>query len=238
TALKWFEDLDDETQISWKLLRRSLLSKYVDEDSVALTAVPSDNPDIYRIRKAEKKRRVFKFAGKDKDECLAFIQKIRQRAFEEGKDADSSWMLRLAFPCFSGNALEWHASLAPEIKNNWDCLEKAILVDYPFHSPPKVSPARIHVEHWFVNVPPSAPLLRIHNREEWLNQARERRRMYQEAEDKATPCWLLVEKESDIPDVALVTGVEGSGQALYSARAWNEGFGLIVGKCGRHIAGT
>lgn len=29
-ALKWFESLDDETQASWKLLRRSILSHYAE----------------------------------------------------------------------------------------------------------------------------------------------------------------------------------------------------------------
>lgn len=146
-------------------------------------------------------------------------------------------MLRLAFPCFDGNALEWHASLPEDIKNSWNRLEKAVLVDYPHARPQTISPARIFVERWSINVPPSASLQNINSPEDWLSQARERRRMYQEVRDNSAPCWFLVETEKDIPAAALATGFESSGEVLYSARAWVEGSGLIVGKCGKHISG-
>ncbi|KIO16602.1 hypothetical protein M407DRAFT_33747 [Tulasnella calospora MUT 4182] len=187
---------------------------------------------------AKNERSAFVFTGKDKEECRAFIREIRLRASEEGKDDDSSWKHRLASPCFAGNALEWHASLPQDVRNSWHRLEKAVLVDYPLAPLQTISPARIFVEKWSISVPPSASLQHINAREDWICQATERRRMYREVKDNSTPCWLLVETEKDIPEVALITGFESSGEPLYSARAWVDGKGLIVGKCGRHISGA
>lgn len=147
-------------------------------------------------------------------------------------------MLRLAFPCFAGNALEWHASLPDDIRTSWHRLEKAVLIDYPLAPPQVTSPARVFVERWSIEAPSSASLQHLNSREDWLCQAEERRRLYQEVKYNSTPCWLLVETEKDIPEAALITGFERTGEPLYSARAWMEGQGLIVGKCGRHIPGT
>ncbi|KAG9047684.1 casein kinase I [Tulasnella sp. UAMH 9824] len=205
---------------------------------IRLTACPMPAvPSAERITPETLKdeRSAFVFTGKDKEECRAFIREIRFRASEEGKDNDSSWMLRLAFPCFAGHALEWHASLPEDIKTSWHRLEKAVLIDYPLAPPQATSPARVFVEKWWTEVPPSASLQRIDSREDWLCQAEERRRRYHEVKYNSAPCWLLVETEKDIPDVALVTGFERTGEPLYSARAWMEGQGLIVGN---HVLDT
>lgn len=194
----------------------------------------SDDTDM---PSAKRERSVFTFTGKDKNECQDFVREIRLRATEEGRDNDPEWMIRLASPCFAGDALGWHASLPLDVQTNWRRLEKAILIDYPFPPAVTVSPARIRVEDWFTNVAPSASIQATRSREDWLKQARERRRMYEEVSDKSTPCWLLVETERDIPRHALPTGFDRSGKLLYSARVWYNEFGIVVGKCGKHFSG-
>lgn len=196
---------------------------------------PSEHPDASSA--TQNMRSAFTFTGKDNAECQEFVREVRLRASEEGKDDDSQWMIRLANTCFAGDALKWHASLPIDVQTNWRRLERAILVDYPFPPTVTVSPARIRVEEWLTIVGPSASLQSIRTRQDWLDQATERRRLYQEVRHKSPPCWLLVETESDIPENALTTGVEQSGRLLYSARAWYGGNGIVVGKCGRHMSG-
>ncbi|KAG8942787.1 hypothetical protein FRC04_003482 [Tulasnella sp. 424] len=101
-ALKWFESLDDETQASWKLLRRAVLSHY---EEPAYEASATQFPVQQTTRSA------FTFTGKDKAECREFVREIRLRASEEEKENDTEWMIGLAYPCFAGDALQWHASL-------------------------------------------------------------------------------------------------------------------------------
>lgn len=180
---------------------------------------------------------MFTFTGKDKNECREFVREIRLRASEQGEDNDPEWMIRIASPCFAGDALEWHASLPVAVQTNWRNLERAILVDYPFPSSVTVSPARIQVNDWFTVAAPSPSMQSIRSREDWLAQARERKRMYQQAKNQSTPCWLLIEQGDHIPEHALWTGCEKSSRPLFSARAWYEDKGLIVGKCGRHMSG-
>ncbi|KIO16600.1 hypothetical protein M407DRAFT_33745 [Tulasnella calospora MUT 4182] len=227
-ALKWFESLNDETQISWKLLRRSILSHY--EEPAYEESLPTNS--------AKGQGSVFTFTGKDKNECQEFVREIRLRASAEERNDDLEWMIGLASPCFAGDALGWHASLPIDVQTNWRRLERAILIDYPFPPAATVFPARIRVEDWPTNVAPSPSIQSIRNREDWLQQATERRRMYEEVTDKSTPCWLLVQTERDIPSNALATGFERSGELLYSARVWYNDFGLVVGKCGKHLSGA
>ncbi|KAG8942788.1 hypothetical protein FRC04_003483 [Tulasnella sp. 424] len=182
-------------------------------------------------------RSAFTFTGKDDAECQEFVREIRLRASEEGKENDMEWMIGLAYPCFTGDALKWHASLPMDVRTNWPHLERAILVDYPFPPTVTVSPARIRVDDWRTAVAPSASLQSLRSRQDWLDQARERRKMFQKVKDKSTPCWLLIETENDIPENALVTGIEQSGKLLHSARAWHDNYGLLIGKCGKHMTG-
>lgn len=190
----------------------------------------------------ESRLSAFTFTGKDNNVCQEFVREIRLRASEAGRDGDSDWMIGLASPCFAGDALRWHVSLPIDVQTDWRRLERAILIDYP--SPPTViesvtvSPPGIQVEDWLTVVAPSASLQSIRAREDWLSQARERRRIYEGVTDKSTPCWLLVETERDIPSNALVTGFERSGDLLYSARAWYDYVGIVVGKCGKHLSGA
>ncbi|KAG8945124.1 hypothetical protein FRC04_001190 [Tulasnella sp. 424] len=230
-ALEWFESLDDETQTDWKRLRRAILARYSLPAYGELT--PAD-------------QLVFAFSGKNKDERRSFVHEIRRRAFQEGKENDSDWMVRLAFPCFMGEALEWHASLLADVRANWSLLERAILIDYPNSAPMEYtlaplesfSPARIRVNDWSVRVPPSPSMNTIRSKEDWLAQAEERRRMYQAQKNESAPCWLLVEQGQQIPKNAIRTGCEKSQKPLFSARAWYGDKGLIVGKCGHHISGA
>lgn len=163
---------------------------------------------------------------------------MRQRACGQGTEDDSAWIAKLAYPCFSGKALDWHASLSADVQRDWRRLERAILLDFPLQPTLRIAPARLHVEDWYHIIRPSACLLALRSHEDWLTQARERRRMYLEANDKSIPCWLLVESESEIPENAIGTGPRPSGNHLYSARAWLEHFGLVVGKCGRSLSGA
>ncbi|KAG8900194.1 hypothetical protein FRC00_013997, partial [Tulasnella sp. 408] len=217
-ALKWFESPDDETQTSWRRLRRSILSHYEEpayEEATAATA-------------AKEQRSVFTFTGKDKNECREFVREIRLRASEEGKNNDPEWMIRIASPCFAGDALEWHASLSAAVH--------PIGATWNGPSSVTVSPARIQVNDWFTVAAPSPSMQAIRSRDDWLAQAKERKRMYLQAKNQPTPCWLLIEQGDHIPENALWTGCEKSSKSLFSARAWQEDKGLIVGKCGRHIS--
>lgn len=147
-------------------------------------------------------------------------------------------MVRLAFPCFLGKALKWHASLPIDVQSNWRSLERAILLDYPHRSPSVISPARVQVNDWYSFVPPSSSLQPIRSHTDWINQARERRKLYEAAKNKSIPCWLLVESEKNIPNNAIRTGTDKGGKPLYSVRSWYNDAGLLVGKCGPHISGA
>ncbi|KAG9039868.1 hypothetical protein FS837_000894 [Tulasnella sp. UAMH 9824] len=228
-ALKWFETLDDETQIDWKLLRRAILVRY--SEPTCVDAVQAE------VGQSRAKDPVFVFAGKDKDECRAFVQEIRLRAYREGKEAESEWMVKLAFPCFASKALDWYAGLPQDVRRDWSRLERALLLDYPTAPTFSISPARARIENWYQTVAPSQSLQTVRSRDDWLAQARERRRMYLETGDKFAPYWLLVETEEEIPEEATITGSDLSGNPLYSARLWYGEHGLLVGKCGRHIPG-
>ncbi|KAG8961364.1 hypothetical protein FRC05_006232, partial [Tulasnella sp. 425] len=64
-------------------------------------------------------------------ECEDFIQSIRETAWKEGKLQDALWMANFAFLHFSGHALKWHSDLSPDVKQDWDKLEKALLERWP-----------------------------------------------------------------------------------------------------------
>lgn len=176
------------------------------------------------------------FRGESESECREFVSQIRQRAVAEGRENDSEWMVRLAYPCFFGRALEWHASLPIDVRSNWGSLERAILFDYP-HQPisPVFSPARIQINDWYSFVSPTSSLQSIRSHTNWITQATERRNLYQAADNRSTPCWLLIENERSIPDNAIRTGKDVSGNPLYSVRTWYKDAGLLVGKTGPHI---
>ncbi|KIO17462.1 hypothetical protein M407DRAFT_32869, partial [Tulasnella calospora MUT 4182] len=70
-ALIWWSSLDDETQESWKLLRKAMLSRY-------------------RLR----------FTGKSGAEADDFVDWVRQRALDAGKLNDPRWTAELASGCF------------------------------------------------------------------------------------------------------------------------------------------
>ncbi|KAG8945547.1 hypothetical protein FRC04_000681 [Tulasnella sp. 424] len=166
-ALKWFENLEDEVQTNWRLLRRAILSHY-SEPAYAET-IDSQS--------AQQGSSGLVFTGRNKAESRLFVREIRLRAAAEGKEKDSDWMVRLAYPCFAGDALEWHASLPADVRNDWERLERAILVNYPLPPTLAISPARIRIDNWFSAVPPSRSLQAIRSQADWLAQARERRRI-------------------------------------------------------------
>ncbi|KAG9039870.1 hypothetical protein FS837_000896 [Tulasnella sp. UAMH 9824] len=79
-ALKWFESLDDETQISWKLLRRAIIISHYEEPAYEEEAT---------LNRAKRERSAFTFTGKDKSECQTFVRELRMRAYEQGRENDS-----------------------------------------------------------------------------------------------------------------------------------------------------
>ncbi|KAG8916168.1 hypothetical protein FRC01_003318 [Tulasnella sp. 417] len=252
-ALKWFESLDDEVQTGWKRLRRAILARYA-EPAYEETASHPGRPLVYLapllmligvlssgLLDQKCQPTLIKFKGESESECQEFVSQIRQRAVAEGKEDDSNWMVRLAFPCFLGKALKWHASLPIDAQSSWKCLERAILLDFPHRPTSVLSPARIQVNDWYSFVPPSSSLQSIRSHTDWINQARERRKLYEASNNKSIPCWLLIESEKDIPSNAIRTGTDTNGHALFSARSWYKDAGLLVGKCrpglpGAHIA--
>ncbi|KAG8900602.1 hypothetical protein FRC00_012113 [Tulasnella sp. 408] len=227
-ALKWFENLEDETQTDWRLLRRAILSHY-SEPAYA---------EVVNSERAAPSSSGIVFFAKDKEECRSFVREIRLRASAEGKERDSDWMVRLAFPSFAGDALEWYTQLPMDVQNEWRLLERAILVDYPHPPTSTISPGRIQIDDWYLGVRPSPSLQAMRSQTDWLSQARDRRRMYREANDPSIPCWFLVEDGDALPENAIRTGSETAG-SLYSARAWYvHAGGLLLGKCGKHITGA
>ncbi|KAG9033338.1 hypothetical protein FS837_002489 [Tulasnella sp. UAMH 9824] len=238
-ALKWFESLEDEVQNDWKRLRRAILARYA-EPVYEETALPHPVLLTGELGLLDQKPQStsMTFKGESESECQEFVSQIRQRAFAEGKENDSEWMVRLAFPCFLGKALKWHASLPIDVQNSWKCLERAILLDFPHRPISGMSPVRIRVSDWYSFVRPSSSLQSLRSQTDWINQARERRRMYEEANNRSIPCWLLIESEKNIPNNAIRTGTDTGGQPLYSVRSWYKDAGLLVGKCGPHLGGA
>ncbi|KAG8945555.1 hypothetical protein FRC04_000689 [Tulasnella sp. 424] len=228
-ALRWFESLDDETQTDWRRLRRVILTRYSDDISEDIVGKP---PNL------EMALSLPVFKGESEAECQHFVRQIRIRAFAQGREGDSAWMARLAYPCFDAEALKWHTSLPKDIRAHWTRLKKAILLDYPRVLLSEISPARIRVNKWFSPVPPSPLLQSIRSHTDWLNHARANQKRYTEAKNPSAPCWLLVQSEKEIPENAIRTGTNVEGKPFYSARVWYEDAGLVVGKCGRHFHGT
>ena len=103
-------------------------------------------------------------------------------------------------------------------------------------------PARILVNAWdrrdlasaTIRTTPSSTLPRSY--QEWINQARCRTIAYSTSFAVPAVRWVLVDHcvGDRVPDNFIQTGVEGSGEPLYSIRAWfNDG--LHLGKGGAHI---
>ncbi|KIO30385.1 hypothetical protein M407DRAFT_20458 [Tulasnella calospora MUT 4182] len=101
-ALRWWIELDEEVQGSWKLLRRALLSTY--------------RP---------------LFHGHSGEEAEQFVFSVRRRIRGAGKQKDNDWVIDFVSDCFVGDALRWHVSLDSSIREDWKLLEVAILAQYP-----------------------------------------------------------------------------------------------------------
>ncbi|KAG8936368.1 hypothetical protein FRC00_008900 [Tulasnella sp. 408] len=100
-ALIWWSLLEKETQCSWPLLRKAMISRF--------------RPQFY---------------GKSGAEAEDFVYQIRQRALHVGKLNDSNWAADFASGCFVGGALRWYMSLEPGVRNDWDSLQQAIFAQY------------------------------------------------------------------------------------------------------------
>lgn len=74
----------------------------------------------------------------------------------------------------------------------------------------------------------------LRSRDGWLREARFRRAAYSQSFALPSLRWVLVEEGEAIPDDAIETGIEATGEPLYSIRAWHNG-GLHLGKGGHHI---
>ncbi|KAG8988336.1 hypothetical protein FRB90_002819 [Tulasnella sp. 427] len=101
-ALRWWSNLDDEVQSSWKLLRKAMLDRYQPL-----------------------------FQGTSGEEAEYFVRMVSQRALDEGKYSDFTWAAAFASACLDGDALRWWSSLPPNVKNDWNILRQAILHQYP-----------------------------------------------------------------------------------------------------------
>ncbi|KAG8978325.1 hypothetical protein FRB90_008442, partial [Tulasnella sp. 427] len=229
-ALKWFESLDDEVQTDWKRLKRAILTRY--GEPLYEEVAPDRSVPAYEAPRPPQ----LQFKGESEAECKEFVHQIRQRGFVEGKEHDSGWMVRQAFPCFVGKALKWHASLPSDVQNSWKALERAILLDFPNRPTSPISPASIRVNDWYSFVPPSSAVQSIRSHTDWINQAKARRKQWEASQNKSTPCWLLIENEKQVPDNAIRTGSDVGNNPLYSVRSWYQNAGLLVGKWGPHLS--
>ncbi|KAG8952206.1 hypothetical protein FRC04_004913 [Tulasnella sp. 424] len=71
-----------------------------------------------------------RFEGKDASEAEEFIRSINIRAFTANKLKDDEWMALLATTAFTGQALRWYTTLSPAVRDSWDALKKALLLQY------------------------------------------------------------------------------------------------------------
>lgn len=67
------------------------------------------------------------FKGEGWFECAAFIRGIRAVAQEEGKLQDAAWMANLASTYLLDEALEWYSHFSPDVKENLDKLQAALI---------------------------------------------------------------------------------------------------------------
>ncbi|KAG8967566.1 hypothetical protein FRC05_001999 [Tulasnella sp. 425] len=101
-ALRWWDGLDEQTQCSWKLLRKAMLARY--------------RP---------------LFHGRGGEEAEEFVHMIHERALDVGKQQDNEWIAAFVASSFVGDALRWYVSLDPGVQNDWKRLRQAILTQYP-----------------------------------------------------------------------------------------------------------
>ncbi|KAG9032125.1 hypothetical protein FS837_002797 [Tulasnella sp. UAMH 9824] len=100
-AMRWWGALDEETQGSWKLLRRAMLSKY--------------RP---------------MFHGGSGEEAEKFVRIVCDKAIDEGKQEDNKWIVTYASSCLAGEVLRWYAYLDSDTKQSWEKLQQALLTRY------------------------------------------------------------------------------------------------------------
>ncbi|KAG9031770.1 hypothetical protein FS837_002891 [Tulasnella sp. UAMH 9824] len=111
-ALRWWDGLDERTQSSWRLLRKTMLSRY--------------RP---------------LFHGRSGEEAEEFVHIVQERALDVGKQQDNEWIAAFISSCFVGNALRWYSSLDSDVQDDWKRLRQAILTRFPREDPgaPSVS---------------------------------------------------------------------------------------------------
>jgi len=72
----------------------------------------------------------FEFEGTNAEECRRFIHYIRGKIRQEGKRGDDEWIMELVCTCLVGEAIDWEASLDPEVSGDWSKFQKALLARY------------------------------------------------------------------------------------------------------------
>ncbi|KAG8921185.1 hypothetical protein FRC01_000368, partial [Tulasnella sp. 417] len=100
-ALRWWLGLDEETQGSWKLLRRAMALEY---------------QPLFR--------------GTSGEEAEKFVQMVYRRARDAGKQGDNRWIMEFVPTCLEGDALRWYASLDRSTRTKWDSFQQAIFSRY------------------------------------------------------------------------------------------------------------
>ncbi|KAG8920681.1 hypothetical protein FRC00_009674, partial [Tulasnella sp. 408] len=100
-ALRGWIKLDDETQTSWKLLRRAMDLKY---------------QPLFR--------------GGSGEDAEKFVEMVYQRARDAGKQGDNRWIMEFVPTFLSGEALRWYASLDRTARTEWDSFQQAAFARY------------------------------------------------------------------------------------------------------------
>ncbi|KAG8950666.1 hypothetical protein FRC04_007291 [Tulasnella sp. 424] len=74
----------------------------------------------------------------DGEECSSFIRQVRRKAFEAGKSRDKEWMADYAVSCFAEDALKWSVGVPPNVLEDWDTLQRALMEEYCKYRIPSV----------------------------------------------------------------------------------------------------
>ncbi|KAG8967567.1 hypothetical protein FRC05_002000 [Tulasnella sp. 425] len=130
-ALRWCDGLDEQTQCSWKLLRKAMLSRY--------------RPIFY---------------GRSGEEAEEFVRMVHDRAIDANMVRSDGWYTSFFGSSLAGDALRWYASLELEVQKDWNRLQQAVFARYPPQSSVPASLDTIPVPAPAAAAPPPATTVR------------------------------------------------------------------------------
>ncbi|KAG9043391.1 hypothetical protein FS837_009669 [Tulasnella sp. UAMH 9824] len=102
----------------------------------AARAAPSQPPEPPKLREVRTSSAMAgptnsgSFRGDSWEECSAFIQGVRNAAWEEGKIRDQAWMADFASIHLSAKALAWYARLPRDVQEDWSKLQEALVAQW------------------------------------------------------------------------------------------------------------